>query len=310
MKESKSLLLVLLALAIVATWIYHIYDKKEYRKQAKVVYVPETPVKPRKDSLKTELLEIVSDSAKGVEAKLEGIVILRNEISRMLDDPNLSRTDLHKAGEKIKILQQNLSALSTQTDSLTKEIAKATEDSLKKLNSKQIAKDTQTAKTKPALVKQQLKPDNRKTIDSSRKDILPVYNAELTFRACELSIRALNELEPNQRESTSDARKTKYIAVSFVVWNNAMSFNNTAIYLVLTDPAGNVIQDDLWEAGITRTRNDGQVRFTRKINIEYSKGDTKKVEVSIPTQKLSRGSYKVLLYHNTQFIGKTDLLLN
>ena len=58
MRKSKSVLLLLVAIGLLGTWAYHLYEKNDYSNQTIIIYV--------KDS--TDVLQATRDSLRGVFA--------------------------------------------------------------------------------------------------------------------------------------------------------------------------------------------------------------------------------------------------
>jgi hypothetical protein len=316
MKDTKTWLLVLLSFCIVATWVYHLYDKREYSQHPKIVYEVETPVSrtvkdslPEPDSASTEKEE----SNLSVSARLEEIVSLRNEIATMLMDSNITTKGLYKAEEKIRILQQKITDLHTQTDSLItgKEREMANEKKHESVKGKQMEDQGVPAiLPNPPAPKKEAPPNSPEKTGAGEKDLPGTKDVDATFKASQVIFKAINQYDAGKTQSTVESKTTNYLAISFLLKNNNTSFSNTPVYLVLTDPQGNIIQDDLWEAGIINTQTDGTIRYTRKIYVEYTRAEPKEVDLSIQLPRFPAGRYKLQLYHNGLRIGKADLGLD
>jgi hypothetical protein len=319
MKDTRTWLLVLLSFCIVGTWIYHLYDKSQYGQHPKIVYEVVAPSSGQtvKDSF-PEPDSIVSgkDTANlGIAARLEDIVSLRNEIATMLMDSNITTKDLYKTEGKIRILQQKITTLHEQTDSLLNEKKKSDVENEKKdepVKEKRIRneKEAPAILPTPPAPKKESQQDPQEKVNTDKNDPLPVTDTDATFKASQVSFKAINLYDAGKTQPTMQAKTTTYLAISFLLKNNTTSFSNTPIYLVLTDPQGNIIQDDLWEAGIINTQNEGNIRYTRKINVEYTRAEPKEIDLSIQLPKFPEGRYKIQLYHNGLRIGKADLGLD
>ena len=71
-----------------------------------------------------------------------------------------------------------------------------------------------------------------------------------------------------------------------------------------------MFQDDVWQAGVFNSKNGGAIKYTRKINFEYAKGDSREIVLSLPLSKFIEGRYNLQLYYNSIHIAKADLFLN
>jgi methyl-accepting chemotaxis protein len=140
MKDSKPLLLALLAAGLVITWVYHIYDKSNYSNLTREVFVKDSTAVAeavtdslRKyytrtlDQLGVEKMQIDSSNnlLKGeLGVKITEINKLRNEIGNILKRKDLNQYDLAEAKSKIDDLQQRMEDLKTENTSLTDERSK------------------------------------------------------------------------------------------------------------------------------------------------------------------------------------------
>ena len=89
MRDIKPLLILLLAIGLVSTWVYHIYDKSQYT--SLVANVSDDDKNEAQDSLKaiySSLVTQMGDSLSSVqttaEDRLKEINVLKNEIRALL----------------------------------------------------------------------------------------------------------------------------------------------------------------------------------------------------------------------------------
>src|SRR5687767_8053380 len=123
MKDTRTILLGLLSVGLVATWVYHLYDKTKYSqaKTATEIKDPGLSVKNLQDSLQKVYnnLSIQLDSAKNTAgmlqgeliAKLDEINLLKTEIADLLKKTNAKKEDIDLAGRKTTKFQQLVSDL-------------------------------------------------------------------------------------------------------------------------------------------------------------------------------------------------------
>lgn len=116
MKDVRTILLLVLSVCLIGTWVFHIYDKSKYAAVTTESKVPDQKENSKmNDSLnllyRTTVAQLESvivgkDSInKELLQKAAAINTLRNEISRMLNETNLTKDDLKKALMKIQELQ-------------------------------------------------------------------------------------------------------------------------------------------------------------------------------------------------------------
>jgi hypothetical protein len=293
MKDNRSILLLVLALCLAGTWIFHIYDKSKYADvqqflpkidsvaaapglndsvkqlyQSAVVQLEDA--KTGKDSLNREL-----------QQKVNEIDTLRIEINRMLSETNLTKEDLRSALEKIQNLQQKI-------------------NQLYKSGAPGAPPANQTAQTSSA--------NNQAKNVSPKNNGANIAVADVQLLASDIGLQAIRK--PAAEVTGADGDNPEQFAISFQVKNATAAEGPASIYMVLKDPEGNIVQDDQWIAGMFQSKADGFIKYSRKINFDFSKGDVKKLNTTIPVNKISKGSYQLHLYQNGQRIGKADVVLN
>jgi hypothetical protein len=304
MKDTKTLLLLLVSIGLVSTWVYHLYDKSHYSTQQKEVFITDSLAIQQgiNDSLqqmynatlsKLDTVMLGKDSlTTEFKGKLVEIVNLRNEIAVVLNREGITRADLNKASEKIKVLQQKVAEVSNQNNTLVQEKERLT------------VMLTQLTQEMSAIQENTVKTVQEKT------DLEETVNTGSTFIASELTFKAMNQKSPDKEVPTSKADKTDRFLVSFLLQNNITPIKNAEVFLVLTDPNGAVIQNDQWQSGALVSKKDGVYKYTRKISFQYNKGEQKKIVLPIQLSDYAEGLYSVQVYHNGIKIGKYDLRLN
>lgn len=304
MKDTKTLLLLLVSIGLISTWIYHLYDKSHYSARQKEVFITDSLAIQQgiNDSLqqmynstlsKLDMVTLGKDSLNTeFKGKLAEIVNLRNEIAIVLNRESITRADLNRAGEKIRILQQKVAEVSNKNNTLLQEKERLT------VMLNQLTQEMNG-----------IQQDNVKTIQE-KTELEETVNTGSTFIASELTFKAMNQKSPDKEVPTSKADKTDRFLVSFLLQNNITPLKNAEVFLVLTDPNGTVIQNDQWQSGALVSKKDGVNKYTRKISFQYNKGEQKKIVLPIQLSEYPEGLYSVQVYHNGLKIGKYDLRLN
>jgi hypothetical protein len=298
MKDTKAILLLLVTLGLVSTWAYHIYDKNKYSNQvaAKSAVVDSVAIQNTiNDSLRKMFGRTLKDlgvtntnkEAYSTElaSKVNEIDSLRNEITTILNVANITREDLRRAELKIIELQKKM--ISSAKNGIT------------------YTKEKQEPLPNNFVQEPSLQAEQNQTNRIAKKEIA-VTNDEAAFLiASDVSLKAVQQDD----RATNKASLVNYFAVSCQLKNQKSSFTNTDVYIVLTDPQGNVIQDDQWQAGMFSSR-DGRIAYTRKNSFEYTRGDSKRMLLTVKLPDVNPGAYHVQLYHNGNRIGKADIKLN
>lgn len=292
MKDTRTVLLFIVSLCLVATWAYHLYDKSQYADQPVVITKKDTsvPQSAVNDSLRlkySRTLMALGSTLQGKDSlhtelnvKESEIDSLRNEINDILQINNITKEDLRRAEEKIQQLQQRMAVTGKQvktTNPVTTNIPTGSAET----GLRQQVKNT-------AVEKQE--------------------TAAAYLNAVTMGLRAI---QPGAKEQvTTRARDAGYFSISCLLQNNNVSIDDAEVFIVLADPAGNVIQDDQWQAGMFSSRTNGRIPYSRKSSFSYSRGEAKQISLLLKPAEIVPGTYSLQIYQNGSRIGKTDLRLN
>ena len=303
MRDNKSVLLALLAVGLVVTWGYHLYDKGQYSNQTKEVLVKDSSAvaKAVSDSLRgffiqtldrldpekiqnDSLIRPLTDSI--WTQKLVVVNQLRLDIRDILEQKNISKDDLSTVKIKIDTLQLRIIELEQESARLS--------DKNKKPNNElaQLKNDltTQINKATPAEIKTQSKKGDARSL----------------FVASDIHFAAY-KVQPDQKEieTTQQQEANKFIS-SFTVRNNIAGFQNAEIIIVISDPSGKSVNPEVWDAGSFETKFEGRKVYSRKLLFEYNKGETKRLHFVLEPENFEKGVYKISLYHNGFRIGQSS----
>jgi hypothetical protein len=294
MKDTKSILLVLLSAGLIATWVFFIAEKSKPKTAAteKIIISNEAEIKKVQDSLQNVYEGTVNrlgaelDSAKNTAGQLQGelnarlneILQLKYDIADLLRKTYPRKEDLVLAGQKTTRLQQLVSGLQSK-------------------NNNTVADNRE--KSQPETV----------VPDISKEIIQPAEKTETVpnFTATNLKFIPVATVDEKEVETTTSAEINKLL-VSFTVQNNTADFPNAEVFAVVTQPDGKVVQE-AWESASMETRN-GRKKYTRKVRFGYQRGETKQLQFSISPDDYERGSYTLQVYHNGYLIGQTVKTLN
>lgn len=305
MKDNKSLLLVLLSFGLVGTWIYHLYDKNKVGAQSPVKQInidTQAIIKPYLDSMQAVLMNSSLagsmsspsvDSLQGqLSGKLQEIQRLKSQIQAILKKQNISSTDLQSARDLIRELRFRVEDMQVQNTDLEKERGR--------LNDVMAQLNTQVDSLQTGI---------RKLDEENKKLTRQVVDASL-FVATSTSLKAMNLRAGNKEVPTASSKKARKLVVSFDVQNNAMNFPNAELVIVVKDPNGKTIAEDVWGSGSFDTRTEGRISFTRKVRFDYTKGEPHNILFSLSPDEFLAGTYQLLVFQNGVRIGKTTLGLN
>jgi hypothetical protein len=308
MRDSKSLLLLLLAAGLVITWIFHIYDKSRYatvhnREAAKdSVAIAEAIA----DSLRRFYLhtleqldkkKALKDSAGTtgesiIRNQLSELNNLRSEISGLLKNKNLSQADIAGINQKLKILQDKIESFEIKDTAFAYE--------------KRVLSDIVTGlNAEVNLRRQKLQKENDKKTTEPKQPTEPP-----PFIVSEIKFAAYYRLPDNREVATTDQQQAEKLAASFTVKNNLYDFQNAEVIVVVTDPSEKTLSADLWDTGSFDTRLEGKKKYTRKLRFQYRKGEALQLNFSLGPDIFEKGIYKLFIYHNGVRIGTASCKLS
>jgi hypothetical protein len=301
MRDIKSLLLVLLSAGLICTWVYHLYDKTMYSQRRTEVYIKDSIAVAEgirdslqkiytvrinnlggaRDSLQTELGQKNSELGK----KMTEIRSLEKEIATLLGKKGATPAELKEAKRKIDQLQEMVEELRTQNTSMESE------------------------QTRLLAVMDQLNGDikgleqNMVRLGEENKALTEKINMASVFIASEVKLAAVT-VKGSREEETMQAKKAKKFVLSFVLQNNINEYNGAEVFVVITDPDGEVIRNLDWESRTIPTRNEGEKEYTLKVRFDYEKGEQKYQVFTVDGTEFKKGNYNMHIYHNGYRIGR------
>lgn len=302
MKDIRSLLLALLSCGLVATWVYHIYDKTKYsqNKIAEVQTVDTTAIAQAiRDSLQKSYTATINnldtrlDSSRNTSDSLQAALTLqinevnrlRTEISTILKSPNTTAQELARAKQKLNELEEIVKQLRSEKKALELEKQQLI-----------VRLDQLTGEVT------QLQQGIRK-LDDENKNINEKLKTSSVFVASALHFTAIDDRESKEQETSHAKRADKFIA-SFVLQNSLSEFLNAEVIIVITTPDGRILQSSAWDSGSFDTKTEGRKSYTRRIKFDYMKGEQKALIFSLDVDTFQKGTYTLQIWHNGQRIGE------
>jgi regulator of replication initiation timing len=142
--------------------------------------------------------------------------------------------------------------------------------------------------------------------EAAKKDAENKVDVGSTLHASAFSITPINEKNSGKEKSTSSAKKADKLRVSFNLDENRIATSGPKqLFIIAKDPGGKIIKEEALASGTINTRQDGQVDFTTKIDVEYKQGEAKNISFDLrQTEKYIKGNYAVVVYQNGFKIGE------
>lgn len=292
-KNTKNILIGILAAGLLGTWGYLMYDKNKSEKVINDQQLTLTKVTNDKSDLQASFNSSLArlDSITGANNSLQGektdlqkeIDAKKAEIRLILNDKNASQAQLARAKAMIAELNSKIGGLEMELTRLTGENQELVKNNTTLKKDKSNLESTIVEKTteKEAL---------EKTVDIAS-----------TFSASNIQVTPVDEKRGGKEKSTTTSKRVDKLVVSFEIENRIAKSGAADMYLIVTAPDGKIISDD---GSILNTRIDGDKNFTAKIPVDYVQGERKPVQFPIRQGGFQTGNYKIEIYHNGFKIGE------
>ena len=308
MRDNKSILLALLAVGLVITWTYHLYDKSQYSNSTKEVFVNDSSAitKAVSDSLRVFFIHTLDQ----LEPEMIQVGISTGKLSdsvwmQKLTAVNQLRIDIRGILEQKDISQETLGAVKIKIDTLQKRMIELEKEGTIPKNENKKPNGELTQLSNDVSTQQNKKEELGENKIQSKKS-----NAISLFVASGISFAAY-KVQPDQKEieTTQQDEANKFVS-TFTVRNNTTGFQTAEIIIVVSDPSGKSINPEVWDAGSFETKTEGKKVYTRKLQFEYNKGETKRLQFSLEPENFEKGTYKLNLYYNGIRIGESSWRLS
>ncbi len=298
---------MLLALGLISTWIYHLYDKTQYTRRRNEIFIKDSIAVAQgvSDSLQKIYRVTLNDlgsrldssvsSADSLQSQLGDKVAqiqnLKKEIGGILSKRGITKEELDLARRKIDELQGMVQGLKKQNSSM--------EEERNRLNSilAQLNGDMRGLE------------DNITKLDEENKSLREKINLASVFVASELKLSAVSR-KGSKETDVSSAKKAEKFILSFLVQNNVNQMNDADVYVVITGPDGQILQNPVWDSKTIDTKGEGKKPYTLRIRFDYEKGESKRILFSLDPDKFIKGPYTMQVYHNGYRIGQTSKTLS
>jgi predicted RNase H-like nuclease (RuvC/YqgF family) len=296
-RDSKNLIIGLLAVGILGTWGYFLWDKN--KNDQKITQLQSSFVAV--DSSKNELQKSFDaslarlDSLTGYNNELEGklternsdISKLKSQINGILKKQRITAAEKKKAEELIAELNSKINGLEEEVQRLTQE------------------NQTLTTEKAAVTVERDTYRAQKDTLETVKKGLEDKVNVASTLNAYGITITPVNEKSGGREKVTTNAKRVDKLVIAFDVDNRIADAGATEVFVAITDPEGKPVSVEALGSGTFTTREEGEKPFTAKVPVEIETGKKKHVEFAWKQNSaFKRGAYKIEIYHNGFKIGE------
>lgn len=295
--SNRGLIYGLLIAALLGTWGYIIWDKSKSKEvttqlqaQLSTSDSSKTAIQGEYNSALQRLDELTSMNASMdslVKTKDSEIGNMKKRIQTLLNKQNKTAADLAEAKRLINELNEKISGYVVEVETLRGE-------------NLQLKTDKQELTVqKEALQVQYDQTSAEKKVVEEKLDVASTLNAS------SINIVTIDERRNGKEKEKDVAKRVDKIRLSFNVFNRVGEEGTKDVYVVITDPSGQVVSNEALGSGRFTTREEGERVFTKMTSLTFSAN--KSVPVSIewkPGAKFVEGAYKVEIYNNGFKIGE------
>jgi len=302
-KNNKNNIVIILAIVLVASWAYFFYARNEANnviamKEADYATLDSSKNVIQKEyddaMIRLEQMTATNSSLDSlVKSRDEELNQLKSKFKGLVNKQNATASDLAAAKKLVGDLNGKI-------DEYIKEIGR-----LQKEN-KQLTTDKENLTTENKTLS-----TNLAVTESAKKEAENKVDVGSTLNASSFTIKAINEKSSGKERETASSKKADKLRIAFNLDANRISTSGTKqLYIVAKDPTGNTIKEQALASGSLATREDGQVAYTTRLDIDYKQGETKYVSFDLRQgDKYSKGTYSIVVYQNGFKIGEGQAIL-
>lgn len=297
--SNKIYFLIAVILALLGTNVYT-YFKNE-KADARIVTITDekSGLQTEIDKIEAELDQATSSNVKLTKDMQESEELARKKIADLreqLRKGQITKADLTKAQDEIKQLRFFVTKYTVDIEDLKNKNAALTgeRDSLKTTVSTVIAKASDLEKQNQGL-------------NSVNEELSSKVKVASAIKAAAISVIPLKVKNSGKESDVSKASSTKKLRIGFsVVQNDIAEKGMHDIYIVISDPSGNLITS----GGSNSFTSDGeQLQYTYKTAIEFANdGKLYQIDWTNPAA-FKKGTYTVTLHADGHAMGKKSISL-
>ncbi|MDO6429377.1 hypothetical protein Q4E93_02175 [Flavitalea sp. BT771] len=296
-KNSKKGIIVVLAIACLASWGYLLVNNKKTgnvieQSQTQIARISDEKGNVQKSFDESLIrLDSMASISNGLKSKLTAenkeIARRKAEIRVILNKKNATSSELAKAKELITQLNDKIGSMEQEVTRLTNDNQSLSQDKIVLTQEKGKLTDDLSA----TMV---VKEDLEKKVDIAS-----------TLNASNIMITPVNVKSNGKEKVTSTAKRVNKLVISFDVNNRIAQTGTADIYVCVAGPDGKNIATKDAVSNTFTTRDEGDRAYTAKLPVELETGKKKNVEFSFaPGTDFQQGKYLIQIYQNGFKIGE------
>lgn len=296
-KDNRTLIYGLLIAALLGTWGYMIWDKSKAKETTTQLQSQLVTSDSSKNALQTEYNSALQrlDELTTMNASMDSLVKtknsevsnLKNRIHGLLNKQNKTAADLAEAKRLINELNSKITGYVQEIEVLKGE-------------NLQLKTEKQELTTKNQVLQTQYDQTT-----AEKKVVEEKLDVASTLNASNISIVTIDERRNGKEKEKDVAKRVDKIRLTFSVFNRVGEDATKDVFIVITDPTGQIISNEALGSGRFTTRDEGERVFTKKASVSFTAGKSAPVSIEWkPGTKFVEGTYKVEIYNNGFKIGE------
>jgi len=287
-----------LAIALLGTWGYIIYDKSKTQETIQQKDNLYSTVVTERDNLESMLADATSryDELKTSDLKKDSIITAKDReivekkarISKLINNKNATEKDLAEARRLIASLNSDIDSYKIQVETLKNENQQLTQE-----------------KARVTVERDQVKRnfDSASSVIRDRDNLIELGS---TLHASEFHIIGIDEKKDGKEKETEKAKKADKLRITFNLDENRIAPSGKKdLYICITDPEGKPVAVQALGSGLFTTKEEGEKFYTQKLLINYTEGQKQTVSFDWKQHtNFAIGDYKIAVYHNGFKIGE------
>jgi len=302
-KDNKPAIIIILMIALVGSWIYFLYSRNQSNAVIAEKDIQYASLDSSKNAIQKEYddalvrLQELTTENNGldslVKTKDSELSILKSKFKSLVGKQNATASDLAEARKLV-------GELNTRIDDYIKEINRLqTENQQLTVDKENLTNENKTLST------------SLNNTENARKEAENKVDVGSTLHASGFNIVAINVRNSGKEKSTATAKRADKLRISFNLDENRIATTGTKqLFIIAKDPNGKVIAEESLASGKINTRQDGQIDYTTKLDVEYKQGESKGISFDLnQSEKYVKGNYTFIVYQNGFKIGEGNATL-
>ncbi len=296
-KDNRTLVYGLLIAALLGTWGYMIWDKSKAKETTTQLQSQLVTSDSSKNALQTEYNSALQrlDELTTMNASMDSLVKTKNSevsnlktrIHTLLNKQNKTAADLAEAKRLINELNSKITGYVQEIEVLKGE-------------NLQLKTEKQELTTKNQVLQTQYDQTT-----AEKKVVEEKLDVASTLNASNISIVTIDERRNGKEKEKDVAKRVDKIRLTFSVFNRVGEDATKDVFIVITDPTGQIISNEALGSGRFTTRDEGERVYTKKSSVSFTAGKSAPVSIEWkPGTKFVEGTYKVEIYNNGFKIGE------